>query len=178
MKRLTLEATGETTTFLKTTKETDGKYLEVVIDQLPGQKGPSSHKHTQQTEYFEVIEGLAEVISGNKKVILQPGESFTIPENTYHTYSSVDQKRLKLKVKLKPAFDMEYFLEQTYVSANAHHSENASFLDNCYMITEMKGQYFQESIPIFIQKKVYPLIAKIAKRLALITVKGIKDYEL
>jgi mannose-6-phosphate isomerase-like protein (cupin superfamily) len=171
MKTVKLKATGELMRFVRTSADTNGEAIEVIIEQPAEQQGPPAHRHTLQTEYFEVLKGNAIIESGHKKIHLKTGESFTVPENTFHTYASADKQPLTLRVILSPALDMEYFLVETYASSNKHNSENPSFMDNCYLIAQMRGQYYVKSVPELIQKTLYPLLAKAAGLFGLVSIR-------
>jgi D-lyxose ketol-isomerase len=54
---------------------------------FPGQTCPY-HQHKNKKETFFVIKGTVEMMIENKKYILKPGESLTLPQNTYHSFTS------------------------------------------------------------------------------------------
>ena len=67
MNSITLKTSGETITFIKTGKDTNGAFTEIICTVPARQKGPPSHIHPLQDENFEVIEGKLELHSGGKK---------------------------------------------------------------------------------------------------------------
>jgi D-lyxose ketol-isomerase len=54
---------------------------------LPGQVC-ADHKHKDKKETFIVMKGIVELTTGNKKIVLKPGDSYTLIQNTYHTFTS------------------------------------------------------------------------------------------
>lgn len=165
-------------TFVKMSKDTGGEFVELIIAQPPNQEGPPIHKHTLQSEYFEVLEGNLGIQCGKEKKVLQTGESYTVPANKWHTYYAVDKKSIKINIRLIPALDIEYFLVETYHSSNLHKSENPSKWDNITLISEMKGHYFSKGVPVFIQQYVYPLISRVGILLGYVKVRTKKQFTL
>lgn len=84
-KKIELKATGETITFTKSTAETNGQFVENLVTLPASGDGPPAHRHVFQTEFFEAIEGKLGLDCGNKKIVLEPGQSFTVPTNTLHS---------------------------------------------------------------------------------------------
>jgi mannose-6-phosphate isomerase-like protein (cupin superfamily) len=173
MEHLKLKATSETIEFINDKNE----LLEMIIAEPVMEKGPPVHKHARQTEIFKVMEGTAGILSGDETVVLQRGESFTVPANTWHTYFGVDKKPMKLKVTLKPALSMKYFISETNHAANRRKSESPSMFDRWYLIAEMKGQYFEKGTPLILQKTILSLFARLAKKLGWVKVKSRNDYK-
>lgn len=50
----------------------------------PGAQGPPLHIHQNFTETFHVVQGTLSVIKGEETLLLNPGETVTIPPNTPH----------------------------------------------------------------------------------------------
>ncbi len=55
----------------------------------PWESGPPLHLHPKQQETYEVLEGEAEFILGNKKIVVRQGETIDIPFNTPHTFKNI-----------------------------------------------------------------------------------------
>jgi mannose-1-phosphate guanylyltransferase / mannose-6-phosphate isomerase len=56
----------------------------------------SLQSHKKRAEHWVVVEGSAEVLSGNKKIVLKQNESTFIPKNTQHRLTNNSSKLLKL----------------------------------------------------------------------------------
>jgi quercetin dioxygenase-like cupin family protein len=54
-----------------------------VMNLLKGKISPT-HRHPNSHEFIYLVEGRAEAILGEKKIILQPGDSVFIPAGTFH----------------------------------------------------------------------------------------------
>ena len=75
----------------------------VVLDVtlLPG-KGHSFHKHPQQEEVIFVLEGTIEQWIGEKKKILQAGDSAFIPADVVHASFNITEENARVLAILGP----------------------------------------------------------------------------
>lgn len=163
-KTIELKASGETITFLKTTEETNGEYLEILVS-FPAGAGPATHKHSHQTELFESVEGKVGLDCGDDKIVLQPGESFEIPADTWHRSYSIDGDRIKFKAKLMPAASSEYMLTEMFAACNRQQSKEPSAFDACYILHQTNGDYYIGDMPVFVQKTLFPVVAWLGRLL-------------
>jgi mannose-6-phosphate isomerase-like protein (cupin superfamily) len=92
------------------TEETGGNLFMIEHRNLhPG--GPPVHLHYHQDEWFCVLEGRVELLVGEKRLTLAPGESVLAPRRVPHTFSSVLPSS-HLLIAFAPAGKMEqYFLD-------------------------------------------------------------------
>src|SRR6476659_2627236 len=118
MNSITLKTSGETITFIKTGKDTNGAFTEIICTVPARQKGPPSHIHPLQDENFEVIEGKLELHSGGKKFILEQGQSFNVTAKTVHTFLNPCDIEVKFRATYKPALNVDYFLVQSFNGLN------------------------------------------------------------
>lgn len=56
----------------------------------------SLQSHKKRAEHWVVVEGSAEILSGNKKIVLKQNESTFIPRNTQHRLTNKSSKPLKI----------------------------------------------------------------------------------
>jgi mannose-6-phosphate isomerase-like protein (cupin superfamily) len=91
-------------TVLKTAEETNGRYSLGQLEIYPG-GGNGLHVHSAFTETFTAVEGVLGVMYKNRKMYLQPGESFTIPPGTPHHFFNDTDRRIVCHVKLSPGHD-------------------------------------------------------------------------
>ncbi len=171
-KKIELKSTGETITFIKSTNETNGKFVETVVTLPAGGEGPPIHKHVLQAEYFEAIEGKLGLVCRDKKIVLLPGQSFIVPANTFHTFYSVDGKEIKLKTVFTPALSIEYLLTEMFKSSNRKNSKAPSSFDACYILWQIRGEYYLKDFPVIIQQFIFPVIALLGKLLGLVKAKS------
>ncbi|MBA4850373.1 cupin domain-containing protein [Emticicia sp. BO119] len=93
-------------TFTKFAFETGGELTEIdIILQVGG--GNDLHYHKTYSETFTAIEGELGVKIGKKKeiLILEPGQSFTVPANMLHCFFNPGQKQIRFKVEIAPGHE-------------------------------------------------------------------------
>jgi quercetin dioxygenase-like cupin family protein len=78
---------GERATFVRTAASTDGHALEVRWHLPVGSRMAAlPHKHPDDAEEFELLEGTAEFSVGGKKETQEGPHRFTVPANTSHVH--------------------------------------------------------------------------------------------
>ncbi len=84
-----------------------------VIENVFHQKGgPARHLHTDQDEWFHVIEGSFLFEVGTERQLLQPGDSLLGPRQVPHVWAHVGEKRGRILIVFNPAGKMEAFFRQ------------------------------------------------------------------
>jgi len=176
MKSITLKSTGETIAFVKTGKDTDGAFTEVICTIPAGQEGPPPHIHPLQDEIFEVIEGKLELSANGKKIVLEEGQSFNVTANTAHTFSNPLAKETKFRATYKPALDIDYLLVQGFDSLNSQPNPDKPgfqmMVDFDYILKQIQGQYRFAGAPAII----FSIFASIARLFTKPKVKSLKDH--
>ncbi|HNT21778.1 MAG TPA: cupin domain-containing protein [Saprospiraceae bacterium] len=176
MKSITLKSTGETITFVKTGKDTEGAFTEVICSIPAGQEGPPPHIHPLQDETFEVIEGKLELSAKGKKMVIEEGQSFIVTAKTAHTFSNPLDRETKFRAIYKPALDIDYLLMQGFDSLNSQANPNKpSFqmmVDFDYILKQIHGQYKFAGAPGFI----FTIFAAIGRLFTKPKVKSLKDH--
>jgi mannose-6-phosphate isomerase-like protein (cupin superfamily) len=167
-RQIELKSTGEKMTFIKSTSDTNGQWVEIPVTLPASGEGPPTHRHVFQTEQFEAIEGKLGLDCAGEKIILEPGQSFTVPVNTLHRCYSIDGTEIKFKATFTPAYNIEYFLTEMFESSNRKNSKDPSPFDACFILQEAKGEYYLADIPPFVQTFIFPIVAWIGKFFGLI----------
>jgi mannose-6-phosphate isomerase-like protein (cupin superfamily) len=171
-KTIELKATGETITFIKSTADTNGQFVETLVTLPASGDGPPAHRHVFQTELFETIDGKLGLDCGDKKVVLEPKQSFTVPTNTLHLCYSVDGKEIKFKATFTPVLSIEYLLTEMFAACNRKNSKDPSAFDACYILRQAKGEYYLGEFPPFVQKTIFPMTALFGKMFGLVKAKS------
>ena len=117
----------DTVTFLQTSKETDGKITDLELTLLPG-GGNVIHYHNY-SEKFTAIEGDLGLVYGKKreKMILRPGESFTIPAMELHNFYNPIDREIKFGIQVEPGHQgFEYMLRILYGLASDGRTDKES----------------------------------------------------
>lgn len=176
MKSITLKNSGETITFVKTGRDTNGAYTEIICTVPAGQKGPPSHIHLLQDESFEVIKGKLELHADGKKVVLEQGQSFNVKAKTAHTFSNPSGEEVNFRATYSPALNIDYFLAEGFEALNKHSNpEKPSFqmfVDFDFMLKQIPGQYKFAGMPSF----VFTFIAAIGKLFAKPKAKSLAEH--
>jgi mannose-1-phosphate guanylyltransferase/mannose-6-phosphate isomerase len=74
----------------------EGQFFKVKKIEVNPMSQLSLQSHKKRAEHWIVVEGNAEVISGNKKIVLKQNESTFIPRNTQHRLTNKSSKPLKI----------------------------------------------------------------------------------
>lgn len=171
-KKIELKATGETITFTRSTADTNGEFVEMLVSLPASGDGPPLHRHVFQTEFFEAIDGKLGLDCAGKKLVLEPGQSYTVPANTLHRCYSLEGKAITFKAIFKPACNIEYLLTEMFEASNRKKSKDPSPFDACYILRQAKGEYYLGEFPIVVQKTIFPMIAFVGKLFGLIKAKS------
>lgn len=171
-KKIELKATGETITFTKSTADTNGQFVETLVTLPASGDGPPTHRHVFQTEIFEAIDGKLGLDCGDKKVVLEPGQSFIVPANTLHRCYAVDGTAIKFKATFTPALSIEYLLTEMFDACNRQNAKYPSAFDACYILRQAKGEYYLGEVPPFIQQTIFPMTAILGKLFGLVKTKS------
>lgn len=137
-KMIELKATGETITFTKVTTD----HAEMMVSLPDSGDGPPTHRHVFQSELFDAMEGKPGLDCGDKKIVLEPVQSFTVPVNTLHRCYAVDGTAIKFKATFAPALNIEYLLTEMFEACNQNNSTNSTVIDVCYILNQIKGEYY------------------------------------
>jgi quercetin dioxygenase-like cupin family protein len=91
-------------TVLKTTSETNGKYILVEVELQPG-GGNDMHYHTTFDEEFIAVEGVLGVDVEKATLRLHPGEQAIAPMNKLHRFYNPGATVIRFHVKIVPPKD-------------------------------------------------------------------------
>lgn len=80
----------------------------------PRESGPPLHLHPKQRETYEVLEGEAEFILGNNKIVVKQGETLNIPLNTPHTFRNITGSWLRMRDTHTPALSFEEMMRELH----------------------------------------------------------------
>jgi mannose-6-phosphate isomerase-like protein (cupin superfamily) len=136
----------DTATFVKRAGETGGKYSECVVTLLPGGKNVS-HIHKKYSESFTAIDGILGVKAGGRTVLLNPGETFTVPIGTAHYFFNPGTETIRFRIILAPGFEgFEHMLRILYGMARDGHTNKKGLPKNLPLIA-LIGEIGDTSLP-------------------------------
>lgn len=105
---------NDTATFIETCEETNGKYSLIEIE-LYQSEGPPLHYHNAFAEKFEATEGVLHLQVGKKRIVLNPGESITVPPRIPHKFYNPTNGRVRFQITFEPGHvGMENFIKIIY----------------------------------------------------------------
>lgn len=107
-------AINDSATFLQTSAETNGAFTLIEIE-LGKSNGPPLHYHKTFSEKFEVKQGVLYLQVKKEHMVLQAGESFTVPRGTPHRFYNTKDASVTFDITLKPGpTGMENFIKIFY----------------------------------------------------------------
>ncbi len=106
--------TGERITFLRTTAETDGEFLQVELAVTPNGFLPLAHTHPFQEERFTIQSGMMVMTVDGVERILEPGDSIAVPAGAPHEWHNGGQDELVAIVEFRPALNAEACFESSF----------------------------------------------------------------
>lgn len=110
-KRIFNPVNKQTIEFITTSKDSNGKHLEIISTWLPQSLKPAPHYHPYQDEVFTVIKGELTVMLRGRAYTLREGENLHIPPATVHSMWNESGEEVVVNWKIFPAMNTEYLLE-------------------------------------------------------------------
>jgi quercetin dioxygenase-like cupin family protein len=154
--------------FLKTTRDTGGRLLEMESTYHPKSVQPAPHYHPFQDEVFSVISGELTVLIDGRRWTLLPGDSIHLPAKKRHAMWNSSEKKTVVNWKVSPALDTEYFLE-TAMGISASDKSGEAGKPGILQVVLLARKYadvFRLSKPPFaVQRVFFYLLAPIARLL-------------
>ncbi len=169
-KTIQLKATGETVTFLEDTQTTNGERLLLEVSLPPSGEGPGPHVHHQQTESFEVLDGVLGVQISDERLELRAGERIVVPAGSVHDWWNAGEETVRFTALVEPALNMEWMLREIFASCNRRQADAPSPWDGSYVITHLRGENSLADVPAPVQRFVFPLVAAVGSVLGLVKV--------
>jgi mannose-6-phosphate isomerase-like protein (cupin superfamily) len=68
-------------------------------------RAEDGHVHPRQEERFEIVEGRARFLIGDREITVEPGQVAVVPSNTVHNWMALDGKPVRVKAEFEPALD-------------------------------------------------------------------------
>lgn len=110
--------TGQTIRFIRTSRDTAGRLLEMESTLRAGSSQPPAHFHPQQVEDFTVLAGELTVRIEGELKIFHEGGHLHIPQNTVHAMWNDSATDTVVNWQVSPALGTEYFFETAFGLAN------------------------------------------------------------
>jgi len=150
---------GEEITFVRFVPSADGGILEIENKVKPG-AGPPMHVHHLQDESLTVIEGLiAGHVLGEKPTFHGPGETLTFKRGVAHRFWNAGTETLLCRGTASPAYNMEYFLTEIFLSTRNNSTARPQFFDGAWLQSRYNSEFDLVEIPFFVRKVIFPVVA-------------------
>jgi quercetin dioxygenase-like cupin family protein len=116
--------TGQMLKFITTSKDSNGKILEMIATYNPHSKEPPPHYHPRQDEQFLILEGEMCVRMNGKVTTFKKGDTIDIPKGTIHSMWNNSGDKAVIHWNVTPALKTEYFLEALMELSNTNQTNN------------------------------------------------------
>jgi quercetin dioxygenase-like cupin family protein len=160
--------TGESMTFVTTSRETDGDYVLIELAADPDAFVAAAHVHPAQTETFEVLEGtLAAKVDGTVHTATA-GDVLVVEPGQAHKWWNAGDSRLVFRCEIRPALQFESLIE-TMFSLAADGKTNKKGLPNPFRLAVVARAHLDTVVlpfpPVWMQKTGLALGAPLGKLL-------------
>ena len=148
--------TGQDITFLKTSKDTGGRLLEMESVYATISKEPVAHYHPAQEEDFKVIEGELSVRMDGVLKVYKAGEQFYVPKGTVHSMWNASAGKTVTNWQVRPAMNTEYLLETAngLVNDGKTTADGKPGLLQIALIAKEFGSVFRLAKPPYIVQRI------------------------
>ena len=150
---------------------TEVLHVETWVD--PG-GGVTPHVHPAMEERFDVLAGQPRFLSGRKWTSASPGDTVVVAPRTRHAYRNETGETVHMVCHVRPPSSLQAFLEEVAALARAGRigrwglpTSPCAFLDGAalaYRHREMVTLFFPPLPPPFVQRLLFPPLARIAER--------------
>lgn len=159
-----LKEQGENLTFFGE-PDSSAPHVDFECTIAPGKDGPDPHVHPLQTETFHVTGGQMRAIVNGEEKILQTGETIVIEPGQVHSFSNAtEDEPLKLKIRMEPALNFQWFMMEAAASAirNGSRWKDAPLLEICYILNQVVDEHDFPRLPAPMKRAFVGLLARLA----------------
>jgi quercetin dioxygenase-like cupin family protein len=147
--------TGESMTFVTTSRQTGGEYVQIELSADPDAFVAAAHVHPAQTETFEVLEGtLAAKVDGTMHTA-GPGDVLVVEAGQSHKWWNAGDSRLVFRCEIRPALQFESLIE-TMFSLAADGKTNKKGMPNPFRLAVVARAHLDTVVlpfpPLWMQK--------------------------
>jgi len=135
------KVTGETITFLATSKDTDGEAVVIETVVQPDGFVAAAHVHPSQSERFAVAEGTLALKVDGKEMTLEAGDVAIVEAGQAHKFWNAGDEPVKFVCEVRPALQFESLLE-TMFSLAAECKTNRKGMPNPLRLAVIAKRHF------------------------------------
>jgi len=163
---LTNRVTGETLIFHRTAAESNGESVLVETIVRPGGFVAAAHVHPDQSERFEILDGLVELRIGDETQIVESGDVAVVPPKTPHRFRNVGDVDARFLCEIRPALQFESLIETMFTLADEGKT-NRRGLPNPFRLAVIADAHFDTvrlpSPPAFLQRAALAAVAPLGR---------------
>lgn len=157
--------TGQTLEFITTSKDSNGKLLEMISTYKPRSNEPAPHYHPLQNERFVILKGAMNVRMNGAVTTLKKDDSIDIPAKTVHSMWNDSNDEAAVRWSVMPALNTEYFFETLTRLSNDDKTNDEgvpSILNIAPLATKYNKEFRLAKPAYFIQKVIFTMLTFIA----------------
>jgi quercetin dioxygenase-like cupin family protein len=160
--------TGESMTFVTTSRETGGEYVEIELRADPDAFVAAAHVHPAQTETFTVESGTLAVKVDGKTSTATAGETVTVEPGKAHKWWNGGDSELVFRCEIRPALQFEQLIE-TMFSLAADGKTNEKGMPNPFRLAVIAKEHLDTVVlpfpPVWAQKAALAVGAPLGRLL-------------
>jgi quercetin dioxygenase-like cupin family protein len=162
--------TGLRTIFRRTSRDTDGKLIQLDWIGNPGWVAGPDHVHRHQEERYEILSGQMRSRVDGVERVHKAGDVIIAPAGSTHTvWNDSDEDSLHLRVEIRPALRSEAVLEALAGLARDGKTNQDGVPTDLLQMALIANEYEEEIYPAWpplpFQKAIFGTLASIARLL-------------
>ena len=106
--------TGESMTFVTTSRQTDGEYVLIELSADPDAFVAAAHVHPTQTEAFQVVDGTLGAKVDGEEYAATAGDVLVVAPGQAHKWWNAGDSRLVFRCEIRPALQFESLIETMF----------------------------------------------------------------
>lgn len=143
---------------------TGGKHLKFRLDVKPLGLATVEHIHSEQDEFFEILEGSMEILVAGERRMLYAGDVAMVPKGVPHQWWNISREQdLSFNVTFTPALNTEAMFEQAWglVKIGKCKPDGGPRLVDALMMMNEYHVYLAGA-PVWLQKGISAIVGAIA----------------
>jgi len=158
--------TGEWARLLVDPDHNGGAYTLGELLAQPGVHAQGAHRHPQQEERFEVIQGRVTFRLNDDRLVGGPGDIVAVPPGALHDWWNASVEPARLRVTVTPAGTFKEGLAAVWGLAALGRTDrtgNLGMLDAALMMEAFGRDIQMESPPVWVQRLLAHTVAPLAR---------------
>jgi quercetin dioxygenase-like cupin family protein len=147
--------TGESMTFVTTSRQTGGEYVLIELRADPDAFVAAAHVHPAQSETFEVLAGALGLKVAGEKRTANAGEVVAVEPGEAHKWWNAGESELVFRCEIRPALQFEQLIETMFALA-ADGKTNRKGLPNPLQLAVIAKAHLDTVVlpfpPVWVQK--------------------------